>query len=309
VTAGAEYRWNARTTLDILDQGVLSSSIDETFSVVSLYLQDDFQILDNLSLLLGARHDESSLAGGATTPRVALIYDPKPGTTLKAMYGRAYRAPSLSESASTEPGGKLGPERLTMAELIWIQRLGRNVLLTSSLYRYDVDGLIDAVSDTSPNIYRRNLGEVRAQGMEATLDVRPATRLRGYVNYSIGRALDNDTGSLLTNSPNHLVKAGVAAEVTSRTSAAAELRYESGRKTVVGTRTDPFLIANLNLAIHPFGRTRTTVGFGAHHGFELGLRIINLFNTRYAYPGGAQHVQAGIEQDGRAVMVRLGYEF
>jgi outer membrane receptor protein involved in Fe transport len=303
VTAGAEYRWNARTRYVVWDQGVQSSAIDEPFAIVSLYLQDDFQILDNLSLLTGARHDENSIAGGATTPRVALIYDPKPGTTLKAMYGRAFRAPSLYE-AKFPAGEKLGPERLDMAELIWMQRLGKNALLTSSLYRYYVNGLIDVVTDSAlGGLSYRNLGKVRAQGMEATLDVRPLTRLRGYLNYGIGRAVDDDTREPLTNSPGHLVKLGLAAEVTRRASAAAELRYESGRRTVVGTRTDPFLIANLNLGFHPFPRT------GATGGFDLALRVTNLFGTRYAYPGGTEHLQPSIEQDGRAVMVRVGYEF
>jgi len=145
--------------------------------------------------------------------------------------------------------------------------------------------------------------------MEATLDVRPARRLRGYLNYSIGRAKDHGTGIQLTNSPDHLFKLGLAAEVSSRVSAAAELRYESGRRTVQATRTDPFLIANLNLDIHPFGRTGAPGALGSFDGFDLGLRVTNLFDTRYAYPGGTEHVQAGIEQDGRAVMVRMGYEF
>jgi len=149
VTAGAEYRWNARTRFETWDQGVPSFVLDKSFSVVSLYLQDDFQILDNLSLLMGVRHDESSIAGGATTPRVAMIYHPKSGTTLKAMYGRAFRAPSLYEAAFPATGEPLGAERLTMAELIWMQRLGKSVLLTSSLYRYDVDGLVEVVSDSA----------------------------------------------------------------------------------------------------------------------------------------------------------------
>ena len=118
VTAGAEYRWNARARYDVWDDGVLSSSIDAPFSVVSLYLQDDWQIRSNLSLLMGARHDESSIAGGATTPRVALIYHPNPGTTLKAMYGRAFRAPSLYESAYAGVDEQLERERLDMVELI-----------------------------------------------------------------------------------------------------------------------------------------------------------------------------------------------
>ena len=310
VTAGAEYRWNARARFDVWDEGVLSASINEPFSVVSLYLQDDWQIRDNLSLLMGARHDENSIAGGATTPRVALIYHPKPGTTLKAMYGRAFRAPSLYESAYAGVGEKLERERLDMAELIWMQRLGNTALLTSSLYRYHVNGLIDVAYDSGSisGIYR-NLGTVHAQGIEATLDVRPDSRLRGYLNYSIGRAKDHGTGIQLTNSPDHLLKLGLAAEVTRRVSTAVELRYESGRRTVLGTRTDPFLIANLNLEAHPFGRTGALGVFDLLHGLDLTLRVTNLFDTRYAYPAGTEHVQTGLEQDGRVVMVRLGYGF
>jgi outer membrane receptor protein involved in Fe transport len=78
---------------------------------------------------------------------------------------------------------------------------------------------------------------------------------------------------------------------------------------VTGTRTEPFLIANLNLGFHPFGRTGAPGAFGRLTGFDLSLRVTNLFDTRYAYPGGTEHVEPAIEQDGRAVMVRLGYEF
>jgi iron complex outermembrane receptor protein len=310
VTAGAEYRWNVRARYVVWDQGVQSATIDQQFGVVSLYLQDDFQILENLSLLAGVRHDESSITGGVTTPRFAMIYDPAPGTTLKAMYGRAFRAPSLYESAYPVAGENLESERLDMAEVIWMQRLGSNALLTSSLYRYYVTDLVDVVNDSaSITVNFRNLEKVRAQGMEVALDVRPAHRLQGYLSYSIGRAVDDDTGSRLTNSPDHLLKLGLAAEVAPRVSAATELRYESGRTTVTGTRTEPFLIANLNLGFHPFGRTGAPGAFGRLTGFDLSLRVTNLFDTRYAYPGGTEHVEPAIEQDGRAVMVRLGYEF
>jgi iron complex outermembrane receptor protein len=206
-------------------------------------------------------------------------------------------------------GEQLKAERLTMAELIWMQRLGKSGLLTSSLYRYDVDRLIDVVSDSVGRLYYSNLGEVRALGMETTLDVRPARHLHGYLNYSIGRAQDHATGIQLTNSPDHLLKAGLAAEVTPRVSVAAELRYESGRRTVQATRTDPFFITNLNLEVHPFGRAGATGGVAHIEGFDLAVRLTNLFDKRYAYPGGTEHVQPAIEQDGRAVMVRLGYEF
>ena len=224
-------------------------------------------------------------------------------------YGRAFRAPSLYESTYPVDGGKVGSERLDMAELIWMQRLGKSALLTSSLYQYNVNGLVDAVGDSSLELRFSNLGKVQAQGMEATVDVRPASYLRGYFNFSMGRAVDDDTGNLLTNSPSQLLKLGLAAEVTRWASAATELRYESGRRTVAGTRTDPFLIANLNLGIRPFGPPGPTAGRRLPDGFDVAFRVTNLFNAKYAYPGGTEHVQTGITQDGRGLAVRVGYEF
>ena len=42
---------------------------------------------------------------------------------------------------------------------------------------------------------------------------------------------------------------------------------------------------------------------------ELEFRISNLFNTRYAYPGGVEHLQPAIGQDGRTFIVRLTTRF
>ncbi|MEO8200094.1 MAG: TonB-dependent receptor [Gemmatimonadota bacterium] len=305
VTVGAEYRWNARSRYQSWDQGFLSSTIDRPFTVISLYLQNDLQIRHDLSLLVGVRHDENSIVRGATTPRIAVIYDPNPGTTLKAMYGRAFRAPSLVESAYPQAGFDLGPERLNMGEGIWMQRLGGRALLSTSFYQYRVHGLIDAVRDSNGVLSYRNLGEVNARGLETTLDLRPAPGLRGYVNYSLGRAVD-DRGNRLSNSPSSLLKLGFAADISRRASAAIEMRYESGRIALDRSSTRAFVIANLNIGVHPFA-TRS----GPHRldGVDVGLRIANLFDAHYAYPGGAEHVQTAIPQDGRGILVRLGYEF
>ena len=42
---------------------------------------------------------------------------------------------------------------------------------------------------------------------------------------------------------------------------------------------------------------------------ELGFRVANMFNTRYAHPGGPEHLQTGIMQDGRTVSIRLTMRF
>jgi hypothetical protein len=86
-----------------------------------------------------------------------------------------------------------------------------------------------------------------------------------------------------------------------------EFRYESSRTTPQGTTTDGFFLANGNLTLCPFA-TRSRDG-GLLSGVELGFRIENVFNTRYANPGSIEHLQSSIEQNGRTVVARLTSRF
>jgi iron complex outermembrane receptor protein len=314
LTVGAEYRRNLKTEYVLPDTktGPFSYSLSRAFSVTSLYLQNDLQLRHNLSLLAGIRRDENSISGSALTPRVALVFDPTAGTTLKAMHGLAFRAPSIYEAGSIAAGSpKLKPERLAMSELILIQRLRGGLLFTGSLYHYSVRDLIDVVTDTTTgSLAYRNLSRASANGLEASLDARFAAGLRAYLNYGYQRAVARDSaqvGVRLTNSPAHLAKLGVAAQVVPQASVALELRYESGRKTVQDLKTQQFVVANLSLLSHPFG---AGPGWGGPlRDLELSLSVLNLLNARYSYPGGVEHLQSSIPQDGRTFLFRLGYAF
>lgn len=312
LTSGVEYRSNLKSEYFGPLLGERTTNVSHPFAVWSVYAQNDWQLKPNLALLAGIRHDESGLSGGATTPRLALIYDPRPGTTIKAMYGRAFRAPNITESEYKAPSvlGALRAETLDMLELIWMQRLGDRFMLTSSAYRYHVVNLIDAVPDTAGSqvgLVYRNSDVANATGLELTLDGRPTRGASTYLSYSTQLAVDAagaDRGQGLTNSPRHLVKAGFATDITSRATGAFELRYESARTTLTGTSTDPFLIGNLNFTFDvPFLHDR------AGSNTELGLRVANVFNTRYAHPGGVEHLQSAIGQDGRTLILRLTMRF
>jgi iron complex outermembrane receptor protein len=310
LTSGVEYRNNLKSEYFGPLDGARSTDVRRPFAIWSLYAQNELQLKPNLALLAGIRHDESGMARGATTPRLALIYDPRTGTTLKAMYGRAFRAPNIIETEYkvSSVTGPLLAETLDMLELIWMQRLSSRFMLTSSAYHYRASHLIDVVGDTTGgtiSLVYRNAEIAQATGLELTLDGRPVRGTSTHLSYSAQFAVDAegaDHGEWLTNSPHHLVKAGIAADLTSRATGALELRYESSRKTLAGTTTDPFLIGNLNVTLRPFR-------LGSGPAPELELRISNLFNTRYAYPGGVEHLQPAIGQDGRTFIVRLTTRF
>ena len=67
-----------------------------------------------------------------------------------------------------------------------------------------------------------------------------------------------------------------------------ELQYDSRRRTLDGTWLGGRAVSNLHI------RTDRWL-----EGVELGLSVQNLFNKRYAVPGGTSNWQNTLEQDGR----------
>ena len=75
-------------------------------------------------------------------------------------------------------------------------------------------------------------------------------------------------------------------------------QVQPGRRTVQGTTTDSFLRAD---AVARWQRAASP--------WALELQLRNLADARYAYPGGLEHRQAAIEQDGRTLTLRVEYRF
>ncbi|HUQ14495.1 MAG TPA: TonB-dependent receptor [Gemmatimonadales bacterium] len=263
-----------------------------------------------LSLLAGLRHDSYQTSQDATSPRLAVIFAPALGSTFKLLYGTAFRAPSLYE---TVDGGELyktnpdlRPETAQTMEAVWQQRLAPGLLGSVSLFHYDMKRLIDLTQDPADSLYQyRNVGDAKADGVEIELQGRLRSSVAGYLSYSYQEATDRDTGERLTNSPQHMLKAGTALDVTGWLGAAADTRYESGRRTLVGTETDPAIISDVHLLVP----APPAAAGSLLQRLELSLRLNNVFDASFATPGGVEHRQAAIAQDGRTVSAELRYRF
>ena len=75
----------------------LSQGSREVFHEVSGYVQDEWDVTDDLRLVPGARFDYHSRFGSVSSPRLAMLYTMTPAARVRASAGRAFRAPSLSE--------------------------------------------------------------------------------------------------------------------------------------------------------------------------------------------------------------------
>lgn len=90
---GGQY-WDAR-----LKDGIVLANSGETFQqkTWALFAEDDWQLLDPLSLTWGARYEKHDSFGGHLSPRAYLVWNALDNWTVKGGVSTGYKTPSLSQ--------------------------------------------------------------------------------------------------------------------------------------------------------------------------------------------------------------------
>ncbi|MCP3164343.1 TonB-dependent receptor plug domain-containing protein [Myxococcus qinghaiensis] len=209
--------------------------------IVGFFAQDQWTVVNPLTLTFGVRVDATQLptvdGTGTITgtsfvpsinPRVGLVFSATDALVLKALYGRAFRAPTLQELVERIPdtdynqgrfegNPRLQPSTVDTFELgaDLIQSAGEaRVRLRANAYLELFDSPIVPV-DTSGNIVplrNRELG-VRVYGIEGEARLEASKRANAWFNASISRAQDMELPSqsrLLTDTPQARFNAGVS---------------------------------------------------------------------------------------------------
>jgi len=94
LTLGTEYRDEKRDSTAFAQPNTLTR---KTVDYKSAYLQDEWQISEKLSAILGARHDSISSADSKATIRIGGIYEFDKMASLRANFAQGYRAPDIRE--------------------------------------------------------------------------------------------------------------------------------------------------------------------------------------------------------------------
>ncbi|MDD5057354.1 MAG: TonB-dependent receptor [Sideroxydans sp.] len=303
--AGLEYQSNSRQDQRNYDIAPYTSYVDDTRSSKreGVYVQDEVTLGEGLLLNAGLRHDNYSSVGGTTNPRLGLIWSSAQNTALKFLYGTAFRPPNVYELYYASGGSQKGnpglvPEKIATSEIVVEHSPRQNLRFTADAYRSKTSDSINQIIDPADGLLVFvNEGQVDARGVEFEAEhLRDdGVRLRTSYAWQISR---DQSGTELVNSPRHLVKLNGSMPVRDKLRGGLELQYTGSRKTLAGGAAGGHWLANLTL-----------LGEKLAKNLELSASIYNLFDTRYSDPGGQEHAQDLIAQDGRNYRLKLSYHF
>lgn len=220
------------------------------------------------------------------------------------------RAPSPYELYYSDGGvtqianPKLKPETIGTEEVVAEQQLGKHLLASASGYYNDINNLIEQTTIAPGNpdagkIQLQNLGKANARGLELALKGTWSGGFEGRASYSLTDARDGLTGARLVDSPEQLAKLDLTAPLyPGKVFATLECQY-TGDRITLARQTDPgFAIVNFTL----FSRQLIK-------GLEMSASVYNLFDTRYSDPGGQEHLQDLIQQNGRTYQLKATWHF
>jgi outer membrane receptor for ferrienterochelin and colicin len=147
--------------------------LDESRRTLGVYIQDQFDLLKDLRLTAGLRYDNYSDFGDSINPRLALLYQLQESNSLKFMYGRAFRAPSLGDLYDKETIINIGnlfldPVTVDTYELAFQHAQGNNSLILTWFYN-DYKDFITTRTTPDGNVIADNVYDNITQGLE--LDV------------------------------------------------------------------------------------------------------------------------------------------
>ena len=306
LTVGAEYRDDFVQDSQVTVQNApgQGSHNEATRLSYGFYAQGDFEILTNLHFVGGVRYDRNGDFSPSVDPRLALIYHPFTTSTLKAIYGTAYRAPSFYEiTASAQP---LEPEEITGYELVYEQDIGQYLRSSVSGFYNQMDDLLVFSSGSFTNF------NADTRGVEVALEGILANGIRGRASYSYQDTRNSGVGWDMPDSPNNLVKLNVSVPLYSdKVFAGLEFDFTSDRRslhtttdaagqplTIQGTEAGGFGVINLTLFSQKIIKN-----------LEFSASVYNLLDRHYVDPASQFHVQDVIEQDGRSFRFKLTYRF
>jgi iron complex outermembrane receptor protein len=304
LTYGLNYRYNT-----------LSCDCTASFERehrLGAYVQAEWSVFPSVTVIGGLRYDLHSEINPTYSPRLAVLYTPVPGHTLRAQASVGYRPPTLFETYQDVRLNPLVPNPFLPASsrILGSRNLHPEEILSYEVgyqgwfYRHRLRLRADAFFNRSSDLIGRsstsavtntvNTGSTEIYGGEAGLELQASSWLTGFVNYSYQHIKKNTEGLARRGAPHSKVNVGLRAEWLNGLSGEAVLHYVGPATYPVsdsfdifnvspGTRVGGYTLLNLR-AGYRFWEQDTEAG--SRRSAELAVSAFNVLDDHREHPLG-----------------------
>ncbi len=306
VIGGIEYRDNFVQQQKNYDENPYAGYLDDNRSSYSVgaYAQGEFILTDTLLINAGGRYDHYKDFQGNLSPRIALIYTPFEKTTIKLIYGEAYRIPNTYElyytdgniSQKANPG--LDPEKIRTYQVV-LEKYFKGFRTAVTGFYYDVENLISLETDVDGLMVFKNTARAEGKGIQFEIEKKWPVGIGGRFSYSYQEVGSNEENISFKNFPRHLAKLNIFSPlIKNKLSAGFELQYVSPQQNLNTTSDGGYTLINTTFL------SDRIIG-----NLDLSFSIYNLLDKKYSNPASREHIQSDIGQDGRAFRFKATYRF
>jgi outer membrane receptor for ferrienterochelin and colicins len=189
----------------------------------SLFLQDEITVIESLVLVPALRVDFHSEWGHEFNPKLSMLWKVTETTSLRASWGTAFRAPTLTEMYRSTFHGHgswgfwivgnpdLEPEKSETYRISVEKRFSNDFHGSIALFRNDFKDMIKGgFTDPSRTVYSySNVAEAMTQGVEVDMKYYFMDSFQATLAYTYLDTEDKETGEELSDTVRHRITGGV----------------------------------------------------------------------------------------------------
>lgn len=263
--------------------------------ILGLYTQYQRALGQSFDLTLGLRHDDYDNVGEHQSPRLALIYHPDAGSSLKLLYGEAFRAPTPTELSLQNVTGRtanpaLEPEVARTLELTWLQQMEHGYWQLAAFgSRFENAIYFTTTTPTRPE----NSGEESVAGLEAEWSQQWGPHWLWRINATW---IADEAYSDVNSEADRLLGGSVSYLLGQWTLSATVAHAGQREQRVQVTSADPLVVREFQ----PYAVTDLSLRYAARSNWWALLRISNALDEDYSVPSSGARLVDGLPGRGPA---------
>jgi len=264
----------------------------EKNTLLSFYIQSQYQVIQTTEFTAGFRLDNSSYYGTVFTPRFGIVFN-QGDYTAKLLYTKAFRAPKPWDYNWGTGNPNLDPERMKSVELA-------NIYMPTKYLSIDISFYSNRIFDklTQTDTTWTNANQMTTNGMEANLEY-SRNKMQLYLNYTLTDSKYSN-GDIVPEIAHHGLNLGVTYSIL------YNLKFNL-RGNYLGRRKNPVYITTTDSNyIDAYFVLNSVISYSPVAKIELQLAANNLLDARYYHT--SNRLPERYRQAQRTFLIKLSYQ-